>query len=456
MINVKDLKARLAATLWEQETAAMPRWRAASVRALRILYLVARDLAEGQLSLRAMSLVYTTLLSAVPVLAISFSVLKGIGVHTQIEPMLLNFLAPMGERGVEIANRVIEFVENVKAGVLGSLGVVLLVYTVISLVQKVERAFNFAWHVKRQRPLAQRFSEYLSVILVGPLLVFSALGITASLRSTAVVEALVGVQPFGAAIEQAGRLLPYVLVVGAFTFVYVFVPNTRVRLRSAFVGALVAGMLWETVGWAFASFIVGSAKYTAIYSAFATLILFMVWLYLSWLILLVGGSIAFYHQHPGYRAAEQDELRLSNVLKERLALAIMSRIGRSHYRGGDAPWTAEALARHLAIPLESTEWVLGALERQGLLARTAAEPPAYLPARPLETTLVKEVLDAVRAADERPYLNVDLLPAEPAVEAVVAEIEAATATALAGRTLKDLALAEVAAPTSLADKRRPA
>lgn len=279
MLKPQQLKERVTNALWSVDLAGLPAWERLLVRAMRIAYVVVRDLADGQLTLRAMSLVYTTLLSLVPLLAVSFSVLKAFGVHNQIEPLLLNLLAPLGEKGLEITRRIIQFVENVKAGVLGSLGLALLIYTVVSLIQKVERAFNFTWHVTHERPFSQRFSDYLSVIVIGPVLVFAALGITASVMSTSVVRRLSAIQPFGCLLAFGGRVIPYLLVIAAFAFIYVFVPNTRVRARSALAGAVVAGVLWETTGWVFASFIAGSARYTVIYSTFAGLILFMIWLY---------------------------------------------------------------------------------------------------------------------------------------------------------------------------------
>ncbi|MFA9614334.1 MAG: YihY/virulence factor BrkB family protein, partial [Deltaproteobacteria bacterium] len=292
MTKKNRVETVLRKNVWEVELSSLPWWKARLTRVLRVFYVVIRDLLEGQLTLRAMSLVYTTLLAMVPLLAVSFSVLKGFGVHNQIEPLLLNFLRPMGERGVEMSSRIIGFVDSVRAGVLGSVGFALLIYTVISLIQKIERACNDTWHVSRSRPLSQKFSDYLSVILIGPVLVFTALGITASVMSTAVVQKMVAIKVFGSLMELATTLVPYLLVIAAFTFVYIFIPNTRVRFRSALTGGLVAGVLWETSGWAFASFVVKSSNYTAIYSGFAILIMFMIWLYLSWLIVLVGASVA--------------------------------------------------------------------------------------------------------------------------------------------------------------------
>ncbi len=432
--------------VWEVELSSLPWWKALLIRVLRVFYVVIRDLLEGQLTLRAMSLVYTTLLAMVPLLAVSFSVLKGFGVHNQIEPLLLNFLRPLGERGVEVTSRIIGFVDSVKAGILGSIGFALLIYTVISLIQKIERACNDTWHVNRSRPLSQKFSDYLSVILIGPVLVFSALGITASVMSTAVVQKMVAIKVFGSLMELATKLVPYLLVIAAFTFVYIFVPNTRVRFRSALTGGLVAGVLWEASGWAFASFVVKSAKYTAIYSGFAILIMFMIWLYLSWLIVLVGASVAYYHQHPESVTSYRRELRLSNRMQEKLALLVMFLVGNNYYDNLPA-LTLEEFAQSLNVPMEALEPIMEALEGYGLLSQTANEPPTYLPARPLDTAELKDVLDAVRGANEIVDLKPQSESAELAVDQLVDHIDQAMAGALRGSTLKDLALSKPAPVT---------
>jgi membrane protein len=447
MISTAEMKDRAARAVWDVDLRGLPRWRTVLTRAARMVYAVARDLTTGQLTLQAMSLVYTTLLSLVPLLAVSFSVLKGFGVHNQMEPMLLNLLQPLGQKGVEITERVIGFVENVRVGVLGSLGLALLMFTVVSLIQKVERAFNHTWRVKTLRPLTQRFSDYLSVILIGPVLVFSALGATASITGTPLVQELAAIEPFGTLIETLAKLVPYVLIIAAFTFVYMFVPNTRVRLGSALLGAAVAGVLWQTVGWGFAFFVVSSTKYQAIYSSFAILILFMIWLYLAWLILLVGASIAFYHQHPEYLLSRRQDMKMSNRLKERVALLAMHYIGQRHYRG-EPPWTLDALARCIGVPTEVVETVLLALEERRILLRTDGEEIAYVPARALETLRVRDLLQAIRSAEEDAYLNLDRLPADPAVEGLLREVQGAVDAALEGRTLRELVLGARASPAA--------
>lgn len=412
-------------------------WHDLGLRVLRLFWAVGRDLTAGQLTLQAMSLVYTTLLSLVPLLAISFSILKGFGVHNQIEPFLLNALEPLGERRMEVVGRIIGFVDNVQVGVLGSVGFVLLFYTVVSLMQKIEHAFNEVWQVGSKRTLAERFKDYLSVIVIGPVLIFASLGIMATVMSDPLMERLLRIQPVGALVELAGRLMPIAMVTLAFTFVYTFVPHTRVRLRPALTGGLVAGVLWNAVGWMFAAFVARANQYTAIYSGFATPILFMIWLYVSWLILLVGASIAFYRQHPEYLSGRQLTSNLSSAERERLALHALCLVGERFYRHRPAP-DVETLSQHLQVPSGAVEQVLYPLERHGVLATTDSDPPAYLPGCPWESYSVSNLLEVIhqsRRGDGNKHPPA--LP-HPAVDGVLAKRRELTERALGELTLKTL------------------
>ena len=428
--------------LWGEDLGAASVLRRRLVLTLRTVYAIGRDLGEGQLTLRAMSLVYTTLLSVVPLLALSFSVLKGFGVHNQVRPTLLALLEPLGEKGVQIADQVIGFVNNIQVGVLGALGLGFLVYTVITLLQKIEHAFNFVWRVKSARPLAQRFSQYLSVLLVGPLLIFSAVGVTAAFFGSRTVRALIAIEPLGTLFGFVATLLPFLFVIAAFGFVYVLMPNTRVRVGSALVGATVAGILWQMLGWGFAAFIAGSTKYTAIYAGFAIVIFSMIWLYLNWLIVLIGASIACYHQYPALLVTPRREFRLSNRVKEKIALLVATYIGRNYYTNEPA-WSLEALAGRVGVPVMSVEIVLMAMQRAGYITETADDPPLYLPARSFETIHVKELLDTLRAAEEEPSTSAAILPHEAEVERLLARADAAVDASLHGSSLRELAMASV-------------
>lgn len=438
MAQIRERMNRLLQDkLWSVDVNSLTVFRSSLIKFLRVIYVGVREFSGGQITLRAMSLVYTTLLSLVPLLAVSFSVLKAFGVHNQIEPILQNFLAPLGPQGEKITGNIIGFVENLKVGVLGSIGLALLLYTVISLIRKVENTFNYIWLVTTPRSFTRKFSDYLSTILVGPVLIFSAIGLTASIMSTTFMHKLLSIEPFGTAAYLGGKVVPFLFVGTAFACIYFFVPHTKVQFRSALVGGFFAGVLWETAGLAFASIIVSSAKHVAIYSGFAILILFMMWIYLSWLILLVGAKVAFYHQYPHFISVRKESILLNNRLEEKLALFIMYLIGDSYYRNKER-WTLTSLVKRLELPLEPVQEVLGRLEIKGLMLKSGAEPPEYLPAKDIETISILEVMRAIRepgkdsrAIEER-YLSM------PELDAVMRELDEATGTTLGNRTVKDL------------------
>lgn len=441
MSTLSPLLDRLSRFVWEDAPPRAPWWYRALQRAARIVLVVSRDYWAGTLNLHAMSLVYTTLLALIPALAIVFSVLKGFGVDRELEVFLADFLAPLGAQGVEIRRRILEFVEQVNIGVLGSVGFAVLIYTGVSLLQKVEAAFNEIWQVQRQRPLARRFSDFVSVLLAGPVLLVTAMGLMASVAGTAAADTA-GDGAMGALVREMSRLTPYVLVTVVFTLLYMLVPNTKVRLGPALTGAIVASIAWNVAGWAFASFVVTSARYALIYSAFASLVVFMFWMYVGWLIVLVGASIAFYQQNPAYLTREP-VFRLSIAAREKLALTIAVLVARAFERG-DAPWTAQRIARAVHLPLPPVERVVMFLLDAGLLVEAATEPPGLLPARPLDRISVDEFLNVVRnGAEGRATLDVRAhrLPGDQIeiVDRLMARLDAARREALDGLTLRDLA-----------------
>ena len=417
------------------DLATLPRGQALLVGVFRGLAGIVREATEGQLTLRAMSLVYTTLLSVVPLLALSFSVLKAFGAHNAVEPLMLGLLEPLGEQGVEMTQNVLTFVDNMQVGVLGFVGLLFLVYTVISLVQKIELAFNGIWQIEGTRSLGQRFSNYLSVIMIGPLLVVSALGVTATVMSSTLMQRVTAIEPFGTLFEAAASLLPYGLIIAAFTFIYVFVPNTRVRLWPALIGAVVAGILWQAVGWGFATVVAGSTRYDAIYSGFAIVILLLIWIYLAWLILLVGSNIAFYIQYPEYIRVRGAGMRVSSAMCERLGLHLMAEVGQRFLTGAQAPGLDE-VARELRVPSRSLAGAAEALQKVGLLVVTGDDEPRYLPGRDLAEIEVNEIIRALRRdAEDDLYQR---LVGHSAVERLVSRMEDSRSEALDSLSLRDL------------------
>ena len=423
--------------LWNTDLKKLNKFQALSIHALRILYGAIQDLKSGLPSLRAMGLVYTTLLSLVPLLAVSFSVLKGFGAHNQLEPMLIDLLEPLGEKGIQIGQQIIAFVDNIKVGVLGSIGLLVLVYTVLSLVKKIESAFNHTWRINVSRGLIERFSNYLSVILLAPLLLFTAAGIKASFHSSAIVNKISSVEPFGTIILFAGEVLPFFLTIASFTFIYILIPNTKVRISSAFFGAVVATVLWKISGSIFAAFIVDSTNYTAIYSGFAILIIFMIWIYINWLIVLTGASISYYHQNPSRISNRSQVVRLSCRLREKLGLTIMQLVASSFHHNETA-WTINTLAKKINISEYALTIVLSSLTANKLLTTTGKDNQYLQPSQSLENITLDMILDAVRSAEETTHLQTSDVVTVKKVDDVLNAIDRAIADNSKGITLKDL------------------
>jgi membrane protein len=387
---------------------------------LRYPFALIRDLLTGELNLRAMGLVYTTLLSLVPLVAFAFAVLKGLGVHRDLEPLIYEFLRPIGDRASGLTAQMMTFVENVRGGVLGSVGLAFLLYTVVATIQKLENAFNFAWHVERPRSLMRRVSEYLSLMVIGPVFLVIVFGLFGAVR-----------------IHESLRALgPYLFVTGVFTFLFVFVPNTRVRLRPALIGGLTAGVLWAASGAVFTRIVAVSTQMVAIYAGFAIFLAALIWIYLSWLILLIGAQLSFYVQNPRYLRAGQAPVRLTSALRERLAFTVMLLVARK-FVAGDAPWRQRALAEHLEIPGSALAMVVDSLEKAGLV--TLNEDEDMLPARDLDGIALTDILNAVR--DERQYETWLLWRArtEPAADAIADSVEAAVRERIGSVSLRELA-----------------
>jgi membrane protein len=412
-----------------------PPW-GALLRFVRYPAALLRDWLRGAISVQAMSLAYTTLLSLVPLMVFSFAILKGLGARGDLKFILHEFFRPLGNAATQLTETVMQFVDNMRGDLLGSIGLAFLVYTVFSTIQKVEASFNFVWHVERPRSFMRRFAEYLSVMISGPILLALALGLLGTAEHSPFATWAAAIPALGWILDAAGRVLPYVIVTVVFTFMYAFVPNTKVQFRAALIGGITSGIIWAVMGRLFTAFILHSSSLLAIYTGFAVVLITLVWVYLSWLILLIGAQLAFYVQFPQYLRHGQEMVELTGKDREQVGLSIMYLIG-SDYRTGSAPWTAARLAAELDIPSIALAPVLNSLEKGGFLLATERE--SFVPGRDLDGIQLADVLENVRSCPGG-RLAVAIRAVDPAVQAMSA-IEAAIHECLRDRSLKDLASA---------------
>jgi membrane protein len=409
-----------------------PPW-GATLRVVRYPAALIRDWLRGDISSRAMSLAYTTLLSIVPLLVFSFSILKGLGARGDLKFILDEFFRPMGAAAAQLTESVTQFVANMRGDLLGSIGLAFLVYTVVTTIQKVESSFNFIWRVERPRSFARRFTEYLSVMILGPILLAIALGLLGSAERSPFAERLYAFAPVAWTLSAAGQIMSYVIVSVIFTFMYAFIPNTKVEFRAALIGGITSGIIWALVGKIFTAFIVFSSSLVAVYTGFAIVLTTLIWVYLSWLILFIGAQLAFYLQFPQYLRHGQESIELSGREREQVALSIMYLIGRD-YGAGKTYWTAQALAVELDIPSMVVAPIVDCLEEAGLIVATEHEQ--FVPGRDTGGIALSEIFDAVRALHGGRH-GIAIRNLGPPV-AMLNAIESAMRQPLRSRSLKDL------------------
>lgn len=420
--------------VWKEDVNALTGFRQFGVKALRLVLVAVAEFQESVLSIRATSLVYTTLLSLVPFLAVTFSVLKAFGIHQKIQPILAQALDPLGPKGIEITTNIIQFVDNMKVGVLGAVGIAGLFYTTYSLIEKIEEALNSIWRVDAGRPLARRVTDYLSVVLVGPVFVFTAFGLTASAQSHWLVQKILEVEPLGHLMVVLTNLLPFIFMCLVFTFLYKFLPYTKVNFNSALIGGVTAGLLWQIAGLAFASFVVGTGRYSAIYSGFAVLILFLIWLYVGWLIVLAGAQVAYYHQHPSAYLLHLGRKHQTPLFREYLTLSLLTHITR-RFLSGKPPLRAEQLARAQGVPLTLVESLIDDLVK-GQMVVKGDKPKGLVLAQAPENIPVVEVL---RVVQHQPHDGPQTFTVgSDSISRVLIRRDAAVEVALEGMTLRDL------------------
>ncbi len=336
----------------------------------RVLYLVFYGFWKDQCMIRASALTFTTMLSIVPFIAVAFSILKGIGFQdsSYIHEMLLKVSAGREE----VVVKMLEYVDNTNVKTLGTVGIATLLFTVLSTVGTVEKAFNVIWKVKNGRTFWRKFTDFFSVIFICPVAVIAATSVSVSIQKQAVFSSLQNIYGVSTLESFFIKLAPLVLIWVAFTFIYAFMPNTRVRLFSAGVGGVVAGTVWQLAQWAYINWQIGVSKYNAIYGSFAQLPIFLLWLYLSWIIVLLGSEISYavqnvmlYRQQRFMPDASMEDLQKISLL----ALSLMS----VRFNRAEQAYYVEDLAKDMGVPVSFLTSLLDKFVVGGLLIKGSDE-----------------------------------------------------------------------------------
>ena len=387
--------------------------------------------------LRASALTFTTLLSLVPLLALVFSVLKGFGVQNELEPLLLEQLAVGGGEAV---TKIVEYINNTNVARLGTYGLVFLIATVLTLLSNIEESFNSVWGVKETRPMLRRFTDYFSVVTIGPLLVVVAISMTSTLKSQQLVITLTEYEYVGEVLLFMFEILPFVVMWLVFAGLYLFMPNVKVSPKAALVGGVFGGTLWQLSQWGYLSFQVGVARYNAIYGTMAALPILMVWIYLSWMIVLLGLEMTYATQNLTTIRQDLRGKRINFSSIEFIAVTVLLFVSRRFYTGKRA-LGQEELASQLDVPPRLLRTILEELSRLGFVVATTHENDAagYQPAKALEKIRMHDVIRGL-AVDGSDYNRLRNNCERRVVAGLEETLLVAEREALNDMTLRDLVL----------------
>jgi len=403
MVDILALKTKtinfINTDIWRIRKKDLPRMKYFLIKQLRILLLATRGFGQDQCPLRASALTFYSILSIVPVVAMAFGIAKGFGFQEMLENQLMEKFSGQEDVMIRVVDFAHSLLENTKGGMIVGVGIIVLLWTVIKLLAHIEGSFNDIWEVKKSRSYGRKFSDYLSIMLISPLLIIMSSSATVFITTkiALITEKVALIGMFSPMIFFMLKLIPYCLVWILFIFTYILMPNTKVNFSAGFIGGIIAGTIFQAAQLAYILFQVGVAKYNAIYGSFAALPLFLIWMQLSWLIVLFGAEISFSYQYVDTYEFEPDLRQISPAFKRLLTLQVANRV-ISTFSKGKMPLTASNLSQALEIPIRLVQQLLDELVESEIFSITEIkenEKLAYQPARDINIITIKSIIDAL-------------------------------------------------------------
>lgn len=401
MTRISATKTRvvhfLTTEIWRLSHGELTKSKAFLLKSMQILLMTTQGYIRDNCALRASALTFYTLLSVVPVAALAFGVAKGFGLEQRLENQLYQQMA--GHEAV--VEKIIAFartlLENTQGGLIAGIGVILLFWSAIKVLGHIETTLNDIWKV-RSRSFVRKFTDYLAIMIVSPLMVVISSSVNVFIKTQ--VTSIAGKSAF---LELASpliffslKLLPYGLIWLLFILIYTVMPNTRVRLTSALAAGIIAGSIFQFTQNSYIHAQVLLARNNAIYGSFAALPFFLIWLQLSWMIVLFGSQIAYAHQHVRQYVMRISSQDASAASQKQYALYLLHRIILA-FQKGDSPPTSDHLATQLKLPHEMAQGLLDHLIRCGLVSivqQEISEEAAYQPARDIHGITVSQMLES--------------------------------------------------------------
>ena len=429
--------------IWRLRLEDLPFGKSFAIKQLRIILLALRGFDENKCFSRAASLTFNTLLSIVPVVAILFGVAKGFGFEIMLRRELTQKFP--GESQQEVLTKVFEFAESLleatKGGVIAGIGMIILFWSVINVLSHIEAALNDIGEIKESRTWGRKFSDYLAIMLLSPLFVLlsSSATVYVTTQITAMTNQIKLLGFFSPLIFFSFKLIPYLLIWVLFTIIYVLMPNTRVKIKAGFFAGIIAGTIFQIVQWGYISFQIGVARYGAIYGSFAALPLFLIWVNISWWVVLFGAELSFANQNVDTYEYEPDSNKVSPAFKMVLTLQVAHLLIKN-FADGIRPLTDSEISSQLRMPIRLVHSILYDLVNSKMIAQSRTREGGefgYQPARDINTLTIKTVVDAIdqTGANDIPVARTEEFKTlAEALEKFKDEMEASPAN----RLLKDL------------------
>jgi membrane protein len=387
--------------LWRVQLQGLSQSRIFVINLLRVIILSGRGFQESQCLLRASALTYLSTLSIVPIFALAFGIAQGFGLAKNLRETLITRFAGHEDVFTIVFDFAENAINNTKGSVIAGIGLLMLFYTIMMMLNSVEETFNAIWKVKRQRSFVRKFTDYLAIMIFTPIILVVSGSVTVFLHSefidiTKKTESIFNyIDPI---VLFSYDLIPFVLIWLLLTLNYIILPNTHVNFLSSLIAGAATAIMYQVVQWVYIKFQIGVGNYNAIYGSFAALPLFLVWLQTSWIIILFGAEIAYAHQHANKYEFETDALQM-NIRSRKLIALLVAQLVIKRFANGEKPFNAEQIAEHLKVPLNFVKIAIDSLEEAEIILeayeKNNVRIPAYIPARDINSITLQYVLSAI-------------------------------------------------------------
>ena len=385
--------------IWRIPLGELPKRKTFLIREIRILVLAFKGFREDKVQLRASALTFNTLLSIIPVAAIAFGIAQSFGFKERLEIEIRNAL----EGHEEVMNWILATTENFlqtsSGGFIAGIGLVILLWSVMQVLNHIEKSFNHIWQIKRSRPWVRKFADYLSIMVVAPIFIVlsGSVSVYLNAKMSSISDQTLILSTLKPALIFLLKFIPYVIMWLVLTMLYMIMPNTRVKFKSAFVAGIIAGTIFQLVQMLYINSQIGVSKYSAIYGSFAAFPLFIVWMQISWLVVLMGAEISFANQNVNRYEFEYESLNINSYQKRILTLLILNIIVK-RFIAGDKPVSASEISKSIQIPVRLAREILYNLNAAGLITEINIDKPRerlYQPAMDTRRMTMEHVLSKI-------------------------------------------------------------